>query len=294
MSPSMRWSMVWILGYGSTVLVLTGCSGGWSSMTTDASTTDSTSTSTSGPVDDTRGTSSSDATGVSFLPEPDAGVDALECDIFAQDCPPGERCTFWAEDGGHDPTTTRCVPLADAPAGVDEPCHTEGTFGVDDCGPGLICLDVDPETQEGVCVPLCVGGPDHLYCEDPDRFCQVGSDGWIILCRRICNPLLQDCLEGQGCYPLQGTWACIYDASDGAGAHGDSCMPGIFASDCAPSLVCVPCEGSSACCTELCHLTDPAGDQQCTAAAAGAQCLPYYDAGVVPAGYENVGVCTLP
>jgi hypothetical protein len=49
------------------------------------------------------------------------------------------------------------------------------------------------------------------------------------------------------------------------------------------------CEGATGCCSPLCDLTDPMPpclpDQVC---------LPWYEAGMAPAGYENVGACALP
>jgi len=54
------------------------------------------------------------------------------------------------------------------------------------------------------------------------------------------------------------------------------------------------CEDASSCCTELCDLTDPAGDLQCTGAPAGQACRAWYDDGNAPAGLEDLGVCVIP
>ena len=76
-----------------------------------------------------------------------------------------------------------------------------------------------------------------------------------------------------------------------------------FINVCDPGLVClisstVPpgqaCEGAGGCCTEVCDITDPAGDLQCTGAAGGQQCLRWYQEGMAPAGLENVGACAVP
>lgn len=74
-------------------------------------------------------------TGGLFLSEPDGGGTGFECDVFAQDCPPGEKCVPWANDGGGVWNATRCSPVDDDPAAPGEPCTVEGgpTSGIDDC-----------------------------------------------------------------------------------------------------------------------------------------------------------------
>ena len=69
---------------------------------------------TTGFVDDTRGTSSSEATGVVFLLQPDGGH-TYECNIITQDCPRGEKCAVWDEEGGSHWNATRCVPVPAQP-----------------------------------------------------------------------------------------------------------------------------------------------------------------------------------
>ena len=54
------------------------------------------------------------------------------------------------------------------------------------------------------------------------------------------------------------------------------------------------CEGAGGCCTEVCDITDPAGDQQCAGVAGGQTCQSWYEEGHAPAGFEHVGACALP
>jgi len=285
----------------------TGESSSGSTTTSGSSSTSSTST---GLADDTTGTTGLASTGepaVIFVPELDAGHDDFECDPFTQDCPPGQKCLPWGNDGGSW-NATRCSPVADDPAAVGEPCHVEGSYysGIDDCELGAMCWDVDPETNEGVCFAQCVGSLDDvevLICEDPDHQCVLWSTTWeagLALCHPVCDPLLQDCPADQACYPQEHSggwdWFCGNDASGDAGAYGDLCE---YVNVCAPGLVCqegtVPgCEGVWGCCTEVCDLSDPLGDAQCSGAAEGQQCLPWYEDDDTPPGYEDVGVCTLP
>jgi hypothetical protein len=256
---------------------------------------------TTGLADDT-GTASTGEPEVLFVPMPDVGLDD-ECDLFTQSCPPGLKCMPWANDGSEAWNATACKPLVDDPVGIDEACHVEGssTSGIDDCARGAMCWDVDPETNQGVCIPFCVGTEDTPICEDPQRACRVVAYGFW-LCHPSCDPLDQDCPAGATCLPdspeSTAPWECRPDASGITGAYGDPCE---FFNVCDPGLVCAswgaapgPCEAASGCCTEICDLADPLGAMQCAGAADGQQCLPWYEAGEAPPGYESLGICTLP
>ncbi|MCX4242328.1 ribulose phosphate epimerase [Paraliomyxa miuraensis] len=239
--------------------------------------------------------------GVVFLVEPDGGGISFECDIFAQDCPPGEKCMPWSNDGGTW-NATRCSPVAMNPGQPGDDCAVEGSAvsGIDDCDLGAQCWDVDPETNMGTCVAMCTGDEANPICEDPDTTCSIANDGAIVLCLPVCDPLLQDCPMGNACYPVAEDWVCGPDASGEMGAYGDPCE---FINVCDPGLVClgaaaVPpgeaCEGAAGCCTEVCDVTDPTGDAQCSGQAGGQTCQAWYDPMSVPPGYEDVGVCALP
>ena len=73
----------------------------------------------------------------------------------------------WANDGGDEWNATRCSPIADVPTQVGELCMVEGsgTSGIDDCDQGLVCWQVDPDTNVGVCHALCE--PGLPGCESP-------------------------------------------------------------------------------------------------------------------------------
>ncbi|MEM7152267.1 MAG: hypothetical protein AAF799_05460 [Myxococcota bacterium] len=269
--------------------------------TTDAATSDDTgspsASSSSTSSADTTEASPTDATGldepgVSFVDDTDIGI-ALDCDVYAQDCPAGQKCTWWNGDVGSPWSQTRCVPIADDTTNPGEPCTVLGTpyTGLDDCRLGAMCWDVDSETLEGTCVALCTGNWDNPICESPDSYCATGGDG-IAVCVPACSPLQPgDCAEGQGCYPVDDDWVCAPDASGEMGAYGDPCE---FINVCDPGLVCVGssavpgCEGSG-CCTNVCDLDDP----QCNDTELGVECVPWYDSNA-PFGYEHLGACVLP
>lgn len=155
-----------------------------------------------------------------------------------------------------------------------------------------MCWDVDPETLEGYCVAFCVGDEANPMCEDPNASCAMGSDGALALCLPNCDPLVQTCGEGEGCYPVADAFHCAPDASGDGGAAGEACE---FLNVCDPGSACVAaelvpeCMGASGCCSSFCDLTvEP---PPCLP---GQECTPWYEAGQAPGGYEDVGVCALP
>ena len=268
-----------------------------------SSSTSLASSTSTGPADDSTGTTSTGEPEVIFLPVPDVGGNSsFECDLFAQDCPPDQKCMPWANDGGGAWNAWGCKPLADDPVGIDEVCHVQGsgTSGIDDCERGAMCWNVDPKTNQGFCTPFCVNTRQDPLCDDPQRQCLFNGDSTVWLCLPSCKPIAQNCPRGQACYPITFYWSCGPDASGGGGAYGDPCE---FINVCDPGLVCVdvsyvppglPCESAGGCCTEVCDLGDPLGDLQCAGAAEGQTCQPWFEEVEAPPGYEDVGVCAMP
>lgn len=304
---------VWIVGCGTYVIGAGGCSmlgapgaseTGSSMMTSAATDASATAAATTASADSADATSTSTGTGSVFVSSPDLG-DGSECSFLAQDCPAGWKCAPWAEDGGSAFNAAKCVPIVEDPAQEGEPCQVvgSGTSGVDDCDLGLICWYVVPQTGVGSCVPLCQGSWVDFYCVDPGQLCDVFADASLAICIEICDPLAPACAPEESCLPdYWGGWACGNDHSGDMGALGDPCSQ---TNECDPGLVCadaqsVPhgeaCADASGCCSELCDLTDPAGDLQCTAAADGAICRPWGDwlDEDPPVGLEHVGWCAFP
>lgn len=252
-----------------------------------------TASSSNGTSDD--GTSSSESGssttgGLAGCDEPPLG---RECDPWLQDCPEGEKCMPWA-NGGVTWNDTRCTPIQDNPGQAGDQCVVDdsSTSGIDDCDLGLVCWNVDQGTLQGVCSALCTGCPNDAVCEDPDTVCVITNGGFLPLCLPTggCDPLLQDCPEDQACYAVDDEFLC---APGGSGGYGQACT---FIDECAPGLVCVDpsavpdCLGPG-CCTELCDITEPAGE--CSGAPSGQTCQPWYGEGQAPPGYDHVGVCSL-
>ena len=268
-------------------------SDGMTSTSTTGDATTSTGT-TSGTTGDTTG-----ETGCTFLDCTTTGPDTNQCDIWnPNDCPEGEKCMPWANDGSNAWNATKCSPLDMNPKGLGDECNGGGVSGVDNCDKGSMCYYVDPETNLGVCVPFCVGSAEDPSCKSLDEQCSVSNNGVLILCRRKCNPLLQDCEGNAACLPAAGSdqFVCIVDASGDTGAAGDPCM---YLNACDPGLFCagadfIPECQATGCCTEFCDLSDPNKDATCSLADKGVTCQPYYEPGNEPPGLENVGACILP
>ena len=250
------------------------------------------------------GTSSSgggtadDSTGAMFLVPPDGGGGEVECDVWMQDCPPGEKCMPWANDGGNSWNATRCSEVVDNPGQVGDECMVDGSgvTGIDDCDVGSMCYYVDPETNVGTCVGFCEGSQDAPIC-DMGFLCSISNNGVLILCRRECDPLLQDCMGSAACLPANGSdgFVCIVDASGEGGAAGDPCE---FLNACDPGLFCanadvVPgCVDSAGCCSEFCDLTEPDPNAMCTQV--GQECETWFEEGAAPPDLMHVGACVLP
>ncbi len=219
-----------------------------------------------------------------------------DCSTYEQNCPDGEKCAPWANDGGAAWNANRCVPVTDDPVGPGEACTMEGSAvsGVDDCDASSMCWYVDDETLQGVCVPFCSGTEREPVCRESTS-CVVLNDETLVMCLPECQPLLDDCeIPDTQCAWIEDSFHCAPVAEELPA--GESCG---FINDCAsgstcllPELVSPSCDqGGYGCCTPLCDLSAPDPAADCFDPAQ--ICAPWWDE-FVPAGYEDVGVCMLP
>jgi hypothetical protein len=247
------------------------------------------------------GSDSTDDSGDTWEPDmPDVNGGGGWCDIWAQDCPPGDKCMPWAYDGGDVWNALKCSPLDPDPRQPGDECTAEGSgvSGIDDCALGSMCWDVDPETVEGYCIAFCQGSEDDPLCSDPNSYCVIFNSGVLPLCLAWCDPLLQDCDHDTICVvaPDDQAFVCLGHGS-GEDNYGDPCE---YASHCGTGLFCaeaaqVPgCQGAVGCCTEYCDLTAPVPTDSCSGADQGVECIPWFEPGQAPDGYDHVGKCILP
>ncbi len=221
-----------------------------------------------------------------------------ECDLWDQDCMDGEKCNPWANDGGNSWNSSRCAPVDSGPGQPGDACTAEGSgvSGLDSCDAGSMCWNTDEENS-GVCVALCQGSEQNPVCDDPSTACIIANDGFLPLCLPVCDPLLQDCAQGEACYPGDNGFVCAPDASGPElGAFGDPCE---YTNACDPSLVCVgaaafPACDNTRCCTNFCDLGDPEPSSGCGGVAGGQECISFFAEGQAPPGTEDVGFCAIP
>jgi hypothetical protein len=223
-----------------------------------------------------------------FVPELDVW-ESTECNSFMQDCPDGEKCVFYGSTGGNW-DALKCVPVLGDQA-VGEPCTYGGTVeATDDCDATSHCWDVQDVDGEyvGTCTAFCTGTPDMPECP-PKTQCLFS--GVINLCIGTCDPILQDCNDGLACFWANNGFNCIFTTQDIPA--GEPCG---FINDCAGGSGCMSAEvlpncAGSACCSPWCVLGN--GDLPC-ALLPGTTCVPFFEQGVAPPGYEHIGVCLSP
>lgn len=279
---------IFITGCGDAVGGLETTSTGITSTGEAVPTTSTSTTSTTTGSSSTTGNACDDP-GSGFVQTPD--VPGPVCDTFKQDCAPGQKCTPYSE-GSFYWDAVKCVPVTgDRAAG--ESCTVEGDqySGIDDCAAGTLCWNVD-DANHGTCLALCTGCIDAPTCADPvHSVCVTADSGTVNPCFSTCEPLIQDCPDGNLCIPSNDSYLCVFDAS---GDNGALFAPCEFVNACDEGLACVgpgsasECDqGATGCCLPMCSLAD--GGRSCPGV--GQVCLPIYDP--PPESYEDVGYCSL-
>ncbi len=216
------------------------------------------------------------------------------CDVFAQDCPEGQKCAPWADDGSNAWNAVKCVEVT----GTDKPgdeCTVSGLLtGMDSCIEGAICWNSNDEGV-GTCLALCTGSPEAPMCPNK-TLCSISGSGVLNLCLPTCDPLLQDCDDPADlCIPNGDSFTCVLDAGGEQGQANDPCE---FVNVCDPGLMCLhPATVSAACdpaaggcCTPFCKFPGgacPNPDQSC---------VQWFDPGQLPENDPQlaIGVCGVP
>lgn len=223
------------------------------------------------------------------LPENECG---RECEIFDPDgCAEGEKCAMAAcSIGGNVWDSTVCRPLYGEGQQLDPCTYINGTAidGHDECATGFTCWANECRAFCDLEEPGC---PQWSTCT------YIGS-GLPALCLDACDPLdPSSCSGADVCIPTAAKdgFQCVIDGSGDAGQYGDTCA---FANACDPGLICSPwfdstpasCPAGEECCTIYCSLSAP---NSCPGSAQGELCAPLFEPGVIPPGYEDIGVCAV-
>lgn len=231
--------------------------------------------------------------GAGFIATQDVPGATPECSIWDEDCPEGEKCVP-KTIRGEVWNGTRCVPIAKDPDEIGEPCTVEDdrVSWIDSCALHALCWDADRETRIGHCVAICSLSEGHSVCDDPNTLCMIDGSTVLPLCLSLCDPIVQDCREGQACYGVGDGFICLPDASGSHGAPGDSCA---FLVACDPGSGCIAgkhvpgCHHGLACCSRFCDVRKAA--PPCLS---GQSCVPFFAEGDAPYRYAFVGICGVP
>jgi hypothetical protein len=178
---------------------------------TSASTTDNTTTAiptTSTPTTDattgcaTACTDASEGSGFIYG-APDAGGSPLECDVQKEDCPAGQKCMPWVNDGGSKWNALKCVPVDADPVPVGEACEAPGggLTGIDNCDKHVMCFEVSGNT--GVCRAMC----ESSTCA-PGFNCFIANEDILQLCLPACDLNMPDCPPAHTCLPVLEGGVC--------------------------------------------------------------------------------------
>lgn len=231
-----------------------------------------------------------------FVERPDMGEGAGDCDPWSQDCPKGQKCVPASLDGDIAWESLVCVPVVPDPDQIDEPCTVEGPRpnGLDSCAFGSVCWLVDPQTLQGVCHAQCTGTPDDPQCPEGLQ-CLSNGDGTIALCAG-CDPVLQTCGGEEVCVPDQNNPDRFVCAADASGEEGQSFDPCELANECDVGLACASstfaagCDPmSEGCCLPFCDVSSMP-----PACPVDLQCIPWFEEGQTPSGFEHIGLCGTP
>jgi len=277
-------------------VLFVGCRDDGGATTTDETTgaATTTGTGTTAPGTESESTAAPDTSSGGA----DTGGQGGECSIWEQDCPEAEKCVPWSLEDDLVPDDIRCCPEVSNPGVPGDECVVQDYFGscIDDCIEGSLCLDLDGDSL-GVCQPFCRGSAEQPICEI-DEGCFIYFAG-VPFCFPRCDPLVQDCPAGQGCYPgeeaVGGTdFLCM--PTIGSAALGEYCW---LLSNCDPGLICVTpeffpgCDGLVGCCTTMCDTSEP---DPCTAIDPALECVSWYVGGQQPPSpnLANVGACVIP
>ena len=106
-----------------------------------------------------------------------------------------------------------------------------------------VCSAVDVSADQPKCKDLCGG---------PESFDKVDETNGVGICigaepKKECDLFAQDCGGTDGCYPVQGGWACIGAGSTKIGATCE------FTNDCVKGALCV-----NGICQEVCSTAEGA------------------------------------
>lgn len=222
---------------------------------------------------------------------------AYGCDVSEQDCPTGYKCVLpWSFYGNG--WSGACVPIVQTPVDLAGPCSVLDPYFTDEDADSLVYPDDCPAGSQCMtvgdnCAVFCMRTEDFnepVKCPLPDHYCGVMRQStW---CIEMCDPLVQDCPDGDTCTFVDWVPGCFLDWSGEEGQVFDPCFdsrlcdPGLLCLDPSAADECDPNE--QGCCLPYCNLEAP----DCPGV--GQECHAYFEPGDELEGLEHLGYCAQP
>ncbi len=240
------------------------------------------STSTSSPMTSASGTEPTtvDPTDPSDTTEPTEtdAPEPVECELFAQDCEPGQKCVPFDSDDDGELDIALCVP-----AGADQlgdSCELNPEVFEDSCGEKLTCV-------AGTCMEICTGDMNSPICELGEADCLI-FDPDLPLCVPNCDPTPGETICEIGsfthCIPSEmNEFICVPGSGVEAG-FGEGCEA---INDCKAGYLCVdgpyvPECVDPYCCTKFCDL-------DADVCPGITDCIPFFE--MQDPDYPSLGIC---
>ncbi|MFO0756567.1 MAG: hypothetical protein U0359_08760 [Byssovorax sp.] len=249
----------------------TGTGGG--SSTSSTTTTSTTTTTTTGTGGEDAGPAAPVCNNKSY-----SNIPKGECDLFNQDCGPGETCKP-APSGNT--FTTKCFPSYGLKS-EGETCYVD-----DECLPKLQCIGDH-------CSPICCSS--NVPCASGRCGLQLGLNATLFMQACIYSTACElftegSCPPGFLCQvdPVQGLPTCIQPSGSPSPELG-ACS---FLNDCGDQQQCIfPSGKNKGVCHYLCYLKQmsptPAGEGGCPD---GEVCQNHDGPTTLPFDIENIGIC---
>lgn len=236
------------------------------------------------------GSSTTGCGGPTVAPDPaDPETRCLWNDL---DCGCGYRCNTYAVEGDEYSQWSHngCFPVDPDHVELGDACESQEYpwSGLDNCPPGAQCQDWDRDGV-GTCKEFC-DGDSNYECSQPGAVPFVACQDCGCVCEVSCDPRLDECEEGEGCYLLSTIAQCGPDGSGDQGAFGDPCE---YINACDPGLACVNAKAvpgckEASCCVPYCDIDEPICPE-------GTQCQLIWEPGEEATPIlEGLGYCAAP
>jgi hypothetical protein len=200
---------------------------------------------------------------------PDAVPLGTPCDPILQNCGAGQKCALIITNVSAQTGFPGCAVNGDK--GLAQDCSNATVVDTaDDCIAGSHCVF-------GTCHAICLlaGSP----CTDGACVGVNNLEMQFDICLPSCDPLMQDCTPGEGCYlQSMGSGVCAPPVSGSGVPPGGSC---VAPNDCAPGAGCFNDPGV---CLSYCDYATYPGLQDPGRCAGGEVCGPI-------TGETTVGAC---